>query len=293
MRFEGHNGRITLEGDDLVLSRVGVKGRFGGELERRIALDDVEGAFLRPPSEARRPGYLQLVVVGEPEQELTLAQAVVHPDVVTFSARQQPAFERLQDWLENGGELREEDPAPGAVTAAAPRAAALPTPAQPGPAAVPVAAAPAEPAEPAPPATSTTGPGPEADADSTAPAPATVGPAEAVRSSLSKYAVFAGRARRSEFWWFFLLYVVAGLVGTVLDAVTGLPVFALLAFLGLFLPLLSVLVRRMHDIDRRGWWYFISFVPGFGPGLLLSMLVTPSQPGDNRWGPSPKPGANT
>jgi len=132
MIFEGHNGRIVVEGDALVLDRAGAQGRSGGEARpRRMPLTSVLGAFLQPPAE-RRPGYLQLVVEGQPDEELTIAQAVRHPLVVTFTPAQQAGFERLHDWLENGGELvDDEEPAPPPVTtvpAAPPALKAVPAP---------------------------------------------------------------------------------------------------------------------------------------------------------------------
>ena len=272
MAYEGYNGRITLEGDDLVVRRDGVKGRFGGDLERRIPLDDVEGAFLQPPPEPRRPGFLQLVLAGQPDEELTLAQAITSPDVVTFSAKQQPAFERLQDWLQNGGELAEEDggdaPAPvSAPTAAAPSLSkTAPAPVAP-PVAAPAAApapAPAAAAPFAPPPAASSGPGYGAGA----PVPP-MGLPDAVRSSLSKYLTFAGRARRSEYWWFQAALAIAFVVASIVDAITGVPVVTLVVSLGLFLPGLSVLVRRLHDVDRKGWWYFIALVRSSGRAWCL------------------------
>jgi len=133
MIFKGYNGRIVVEGDVLVLDRAGAQGRSGGEARpRRMPLTSVLGAFLQPPAE-RRPGYLQLVVEGQPDEELTMAQAVRHPLVVTFTPSQQAEFERLHDWLENGGELvDDEEPAPPpvkAVPAAPPALKAVPPPA--------------------------------------------------------------------------------------------------------------------------------------------------------------------
>jgi len=128
MRFEGYNGRINVEDAALVLDRTDVRGRFGGDPgPRRISLEDVQGAFLQPP-EPRRPGYLQLLLTGSAGEELTMAQAVRSPDVVTFTAAQQEGFERLHEWLEYGGDLVDD-------------AAGVPVPS-------PVVAPPSEPAGP-------------------------------------------------------------------------------------------------------------------------------------------------
>lgn len=105
MIFEGYNGRFAVADDGLLLSRDGARGRFGGDAApQHIALEDVAGAFLEPP-EPRRPGYLHVLLVGEPAQGLTMAEAVRHAHVVTFTAAQAEAFHRLYEWLEYGGEL--------------------------------------------------------------------------------------------------------------------------------------------------------------------------------------------
>lgn len=272
MVFEGYNGRITVEQDDLVISRDGAKGRSGGPAERRIPLDDVEGAFLQPPPEPRRPGYLQLRLAGEPDEELTLNEAIVHPDVVTFSARQQPAFARLQDWLENGGDLEDEPAA--AVAPPAPVVAAAPV-AAPAPAASPFAPPPAGGAAEA-----------FARERERSAAVGRPGPVESVTAALRGYATFSGRSRRSEYWWFFLATLVVYLVCAVLDGVVGSTVFTLLAFLALVVPTVAVTVRRLHDVGRSGAWWLLAFAP-FGGIVLLVWMLTDSKP-SNQFGPSPK-----
>lgn len=274
MQFEGHNGVITIEQDDLVISREGVRGRFGGALEQRIPLDDIEGAYLEPPPDPRRTGYLQLVLAGKDEEELTRAQAAVHPDVVTFSARQAPAFERLRNWLEDGGELEAgERPDPAMTSTAAVASTYGTPPAPPAPVSAPPTATP--PLTAPMPSTASRPPG-------------AMGPVAAVTSALTKYVTFQGRARRSEYWWFVLAATLVYALFIALDIALGTTFLGVVAALALLLPTLSVLVRRLHDTDRSGWWYFISLIPIVGPIILLVFLVKDSQPGDNRYGTSPK-----
>jgi len=137
----------------------------------------------------------------------------------------------------------------------------------------------------------------------------------AIRSVLSKYATFSGRARRSEYWWWTLAYTLVALALYVLAlvllggsaamtdpavanpditdlgaaGVAGLAVMAVLGLLSLalFLPSIAVLVRRLHDTGRSGWWYLIGLVP-FGGIVLLVFEVMDSEPGDNQYGPNPK-----
>lgn len=119
----------------------------------------------------------------------------------------------------------------------------------------------------------------------------------AVRSVLSKYIVFGGRARRSEYWWFFLFSLLVGIVASILDTATGTDfedaftsggLFSLIANLALLLPSLAVGVRRLHDTDRSGWWILIGLIPLLGLIVLLVFFVQDGTPGSNRFGPSPK-----
>lgn len=120
---------------------------------------------------------------------------------------------------------------------------------------------------------------------------------DAVRTVLGKYVTFSGRASRPEFWWYylflFLLYFVAAAVeGYLLAPMLGLTPFApesgqpvqVILSLALFLPTLAVAVRRLHDIDRSGWWYLVGLVPIIGTLVLLWWFTRPSSEGPNQFG---------
>ena len=110
---------------------------------------------------------------------------------------------------------------------------------------------------------------------------------EAVFRCLSKYAVFTGRARPSEFWWFMFLYLsVFVLTLAALALSTGLSKAGLLVIAILTAPALAVTVRRLHDIGAVGW-VLIFLVPVIGQILLLAWLIRPSIPRLNRFGPAP------
>ena len=105
---------------------------------------------------------------------------------------------------------------------------------------------------------------------------------------LEKYAVFSGRATRSEFWLFELINAIVIIAlgvlgGTVADWIAYVGVLFILAIL---IPSLAVTVRRLHDTGRSGWWYFISFIPLIGPVILIIFLVLGSDQ-DNEYGPKP------
>jgi uncharacterized membrane protein YhaH (DUF805 family) len=121
--------------------------------------------------------------------------------------------------------------------------------------------------------------------------------AAAVRSVLSQYVQFGGRARRAEYWWFVLFTVLVGIVASILDialgtdfdgSVTSSGVFNLIVNLALVLPSLAVAVRRLHDTDRSGWWILIGLIPLVGAIVLLLFFVQDGTAGPNRFGPSPK-----
>ncbi len=109
----------------------------------------------------------------------------------------------------------------------------------------------------------------------------------AVRSVFHQYAGFTGRARRSEYWFFVLFTVLVYVAASVVDAVLGIPLFTLVVALGLLVPTLAVSVRRLHDTGRSGWWMLLSLVP-FGGIVLIVFDCLDSEPGPNRFGPSPK-----
>lgn len=116
---------------------------------------------------------------------------------------------------------------------------------------------------------------------------------------MQNYSNFNGRARRSEFWYFQLmnflivigLYILMGVaIATTQSAIVG-GIFGglvVIFFLASFIPSLAVMVRRLHDIGKSGWWYFIGLVPLIGGIWLLVLFCTDSQAGDNEYGANPK-----
>jgi len=116
---------------------------------------------------------------------------------------------------------------------------------------------------------------------------------------IKKYATFEGRASRSEFWYFNLVHalIMAILIGLMVlfvqkdidGAFIGIIYFFLVAYsLVIFLPQLGVLVRRLHDTGRSGWWYFILLIPVIGIFILLIILCLDSNGGRNKYGQNPK-----
>jgi uncharacterized membrane protein YhaH (DUF805 family) len=112
---------------------------------------------------------------------------------------------------------------------------------------------------------------------------------------LKKYAVFSGRARRAEYWYFVLFNIIVAVVLSLIDTLLGtfnfmqgVGLLSGLYALAVLIPTLAVTVRRLHDIDRTGWWIFINLIPLIGFIVLLVFAVTDGTPGSNRYGPNPK-----
>lgn len=111
---------------------------------------------------------------------------------------------------------------------------------------------------------------------------------------INKYADFSGRARRKEYWMFFLFNIIisfaVGLVGGLIGGRNGLFALSLPALytLFIFLPSLAVTVRRLHDTNRSGWWVLVTFVPFIGALVLFVFTILDSDPEANTYGPNPK-----
>ncbi len=106
---------------------------------------------------------------------------------------------------------------------------------------------------------------------------------------MSKYFVFEGRASRSEFWWFSLIYTLIYLALMLAEYVLDLGgMISLLFTLAVLLPSFGVSARRLHDTNRSGWWQLLVLLPLVGWIILIVFCAQPSQEGDNRFGPVPK-----
>jgi len=113
---------------------------------------------------------------------------------------------------------------------------------------------------------------------------------------LKQYADFGGRARRSEYWYFVLFNLIFSIVAATLDNVLGIAMegmgnygpLTIIYSLVVFIPGLAVLVRRLHDVGKSGWMYFIALIPIIGAIWLLVLLATDSEAGSNKWGENPK-----
>lgn len=113
---------------------------------------------------------------------------------------------------------------------------------------------------------------------------------------LRKYAQFNGRARRAEYWQFTLLVVVIAIVaaiaaGSVFHGLSPDDLQAIVYAIVLVpfgIPSLAVSVRRLHDIDRSGWWMLVGLLPFVGGVAGFVAGIIDGTPGPNKYGPDPK-----
>ena len=114
---------------------------------------------------------------------------------------------------------------------------------------------------------------------------------QAVATCFKKYAVFSGRASRSEYWYWMLFYALGSIATGILDAVvfhtTDKQVFSTIFGLIIFFPWLGVEIRRLHDVDRSGWWLLINLTIIGAIYPLLVWRCRKGTAGPNRFGDDP------
>jgi uncharacterized membrane protein YhaH (DUF805 family) len=110
---------------------------------------------------------------------------------------------------------------------------------------------------------------------------------QAISAGFSNYVNFSDRACRSEFWFWILFYYIALAVAAIIDVAIGIYALTGLFELAVFLPTLAVAIRRLHDLDRTGWWILLNFIPLIGWIILLIWYCTKGTDGPNRFGPDP------
>lgn len=99
----------------------------------------------------------------------------------------------------------------------------------------------------------------------------------AISVCFKKYATFSGRASRSEYWFFYLFYIIIYVIGMVVESSAGITYLSTLFILPIWLPQLAVSVRRMHDTNHSGWFLLV-------PIYNLILLCTASTSGSNNHG---------
>jgi uncharacterized membrane protein YhaH (DUF805 family) len=115
---------------------------------------------------------------------------------------------------------------------------------------------------------------------------------EAVTTCLTdKYFKSSGRAQLPEFWWFalfsFILFGLAAALDNLADPSKGATILSIAIKLLLTLPYIAVTIRRLHDTNKSGWYYFVVLIPLAGFIILLYFCALKGTVGPNRFGPDP------
>lgn len=114
-----------------------------------------------------------------------------------------------------------------------------------------------------------------------------------IKCITTDYFNFQGRARRKEYWMFTLfssiIYTIFFIIfAKIMSSPDGYIITVVIYTLAVFFPTLAVTVRRLHDINRSGWWYLLNFIPVIGVLIIFIFLLLDSTPGDNNYGENPK-----
>jgi uncharacterized membrane protein YhaH (DUF805 family) len=98
---------------------------------------------------------------------------------------------------------------------------------------------------------------------------------------------FSSRACRSEYWYWVLFIILADIVAGIIDYALGMQIVSSLFGLVTLLPGIAVSIRRLHDLDRTGWWILLGLIPIIGWIILLIWYISKGTDGPNRFGPDP------
>lgn len=115
---------------------------------------------------------------------------------------------------------------------------------------------------------------------------------DSVSTCIKKSFKFSGRASRSEYWNFYLFQVILVLIPSIFPELLNKDIekenilFYLIGLIILLLipPYISVLVRRLHDTNRSGWWALIQFIPLLGALIIIILCCLPGTKGINKYG---------
>ena len=100
----------------------------------------------------------------------------------------------------------------------------------------------------------------------------------AISACLNKYAVFTGRATRSEYWYFVLFLIIVAILSNFISILMGSDLAGLIIQVIFWIPSLSVSIRRMHDVNKSGWFILV-------PIYSFILTIRESTVGPNRFGP--------
>ena len=110
---------------------------------------------------------------------------------------------------------------------------------------------------------------------------------ESISTCFKKYFVIQGRASKSEFWWFQLLWSASFFIMFIFEGSEPVAYFFYGIIVIIFIPLFTVGVRRLHDTGKSGFYYFWSLVPFIGSLIVLAFMLGDGTKGRNQYGDNP------
>lgn len=109
----------------------------------------------------------------------------------------------------------------------------------------------------------------------------------AIQSGFHRWLDFSSRSSRSEYWYFYLFIFLAAFVAVIFDTFLSAGILYALVMLVTLIPSIAVSVRRLHDVDKSGWWLLLYLIPVIGVIVLLIWFCSKGTTGPNRFGPDP------
>jgi uncharacterized membrane protein YhaH (DUF805 family) len=109
---------------------------------------------------------------------------------------------------------------------------------------------------------------------------------DATKSGIGKSFTFSGRSSRSEYWWWMLAGILFQIICIVIAILGDVGVAAIFPTL-LVLPTTTMIVRRLHDLEKSGWWFLIVFIPLIGILYLIYLFIQEGDMSENFYGPVP------
>lgn len=100
----------------------------------------------------------------------------------------------------------------------------------------------------------------------------------------NQYADFKGRATRSQFWYFMLIYFIISIILSIVEGALNTTLLSFVWGLIMFIPSIAISARRLHDTDKSGWFQLLALIPLIGAIVLLVFYCLPSQADKNRFG---------
>lgn len=110
----------------------------------------------------------------------------------------------------------------------------------------------------------------------------------AIRSGLSKWITFSGRSSRSEFWYWILFVILLSMVLSFIGLSTSSgSIIGFFVAIFFMVAYFSIAIRRLHDLDKSGWWMLLSLFPVLGTLILMAWFTIKGTVGSNQYGADP------